>query len=744
MTGNHFVPSDHNDETIFDFDGEVAGTSSDNVGFDPAIAELSNGNLVIAADGSDDIFYTILDASGGTIVASTGLGEAGDDVLECDVAGGLTGGRFVIAYQDSFGGSDNDIGLSIRNNDGTFVTGFAVDSSEANDQRPSVGALASGNFAVAWHRSVEGGATQLWYAVYDAGGGIVKEPTLLDSVGTINRNPSVVALADGGFAIAYEDNGWSQGNDIDISYARFAATGTNIDIDDVSRNAHNDTLPSTTLLSNGLVVLGSTSDATGDLNPAWNLVGANTGHRLAEAAWGGTSSMDTQTAVAGMSFGRIAAFFSNIGAGDVVGQMLEVWRKSTGDSGDNAFIGDTLFDWVIAGGGNDVIAGGRGRDFVEGQGGDDTFQFGTGDIGAGEYVDGGAGLDRIVALSSISFLGATVHEIDEIEYHEGTLDPISVTLRWDQAPFRIIVDGRDGPAADMLRIVIGSGSLADLSSYEFVGFDPGPTTDDRIVIIGDDDAERIVGSQLSDEIIGKGGDDRLNGFSGVDVLRGGAGGDVYIVDEAGEAREGANQGVDIVCSSVDYELGSNLERLRLLGAKDLRATGNDLPNGLTGNGGDNTLVGLGGNDLLAGGDGVDRFVINTVLNAATNVDRITDFVASDDIIMLDRSLFTAIGPGTLDGDEFRAAAAAGDASDRIIYDRASGRIFYDPDGTGGATQTLFARVDAGTPLDQTDFFAFGALGPTARGGALPAADTLMSLLNPAAHLPPVCDEIAIA
>ena len=52
-------------------------------------------------------------------------------------------------------------------------------------------------------------------------------------------------------------------------------------------------------------------------------------------------------------------------------------------------------------------------------------------------------------------------------------------------------------------------------------------------------------------------------------------------------------------------------------------------------------------------------------------------------------------------------SAAGDATDRIIYDAATGNIFYDPDGTGAAAATLFATVDPGTALTHADFLIYG-------------------------------------
>jgi len=45
-----------------------------------------------------------------------------------------------------------------------------------------------------------------------------------------------------------------------------------------------------------------------------------------------------------------------------------------------------------------------------------------------------------------------------------------------------------------------------------------------------------------------------------------------------------------------------------------------------------------------------------------------------------------------------------DGDDRIVYNAATGQIFYDADGISGAAQVLFATVTAGTALTSADFY----------------------------------------
>lgn len=110
-----------------------------------------------------------------------------------------------------------------------------------------------------------------------------------------------------------------------------------------------------------------------------------------------------------------------------------------------------------------------------------------------------------------------------------------------------------------------------------------------------------------------------------------------------------------------------------------------------------------GNDLVVLGHKADKLLFDTFLNAATNVDTIRKFDSGKDAFYLDEDIFTTITPGTLSATEFHKGTAATDADQRIIYDRKSGALYYDSDGTGVFAQTQFAQFDAGTKLKASDF-----------------------------------------
>ncbi|MBB3020458.1 Ca2+-binding RTX toxin-like protein [Microvirga lupini] len=126
--------------------------------------------------------------------------------------------------------------------------------------------------------------------------------------------------------------------------------------------------------------------------------------------------------------------------------------------------------------------------------------------------------------------------------------------------------------------------------------------------------------------------------------------------------------------------------------------------------GHDTLWGGLGNDTLTGNSGKDIFVFATKTNKRTNVDKINDFVVKDDSIWLDNAVFTKIGkgsedrPGKLAKSMFWTGKAAHDSSDRIVYDKASGALYYDADGTGRGAQVKIATLKKGLGLTEKDFF----------------------------------------
>ena len=115
--------------------------------------------------------------------------------------------------------------------------------------------------------------------------------------------------------------------------------------------------------------------------------------------------------------------------------------------------------------------------------------------------------------------------------------------------------------------------------------------------------------------------------------------------------------------------------------------GNVWSNQLSGGAGNDTLAGGLGLDTLTGGLGVDRFVLDAAANGA-NVDTIADFVHGTDKIVLDQTIFTALGVGALPAGDFTTGAISG--SINLRYNATAGDLFYDQDGSGGAVEVKIA------------------------------------------------------
>ena len=166
--------------------------------------------------------------------------------------------------------------------------------------------------------------------------------------------------------------------------------------------------------------------------------------------------------------------------------------------------------------------------------------------------------------------------------------------------------------------------------------------------------------------------------------------------------------ISSISNSLNFGGRLNVENLTLtgtavvgignaLGQSDRRRrSGNNLI-GLAGN--DRLFGGIGGdilqggtqNDFHNGGAGVDQIFTGTgfdtiLFNAPlgiANFDRVIDFAPVFDTMQLENSVFTGLVQGAfLPAADFVIGAAATDASDRIIYNSATGNLFFDQDGTG--------------------------------------------------------------
>jgi len=326
--------------------------------------------------------------------------------------------------------------------------------------------------------------------------------------------------------------------------------------------------------------------------------------------------------------------------------------------GNDSVRGGDADDFLVGGGGNDTLTGGGGNDRFLGGGGDDRLEGGAGN----DAMTGGLGNDFYFVDSGDSVVeGAS----------EGTGDRVFARTSYVLTP---------GAYIEILTTDFHAGTAA--------------------IDLG--------GNELDNLIYGNAGDNRIDGHGGADAMIGFGGNDFYFVDNEDDfIVETASEGTgDRVFASASYTLsaGANIEIMSTTshaGTTAIDLSGNELDDLIYGNAGSNVLDGKQGDDALVGFGGADTFAFTTALGA-NNVDIVVGF-GSDDTIALDDAVFTGLSLGTLNANAFATGTAAQDADDRIVYDQASGQLFYDADGNGAGAQMLFATLSGNPVLTASDF-----------------------------------------
>ena len=433
-------------------------------------------------------------------------------------------------------------------------------------------------------------------------------------------------------------------------------------------------------------------------------------------AFTGSYTIDLATGVTNFAYESFVNFENVIlGNGNNTVSGTGVANEMTGGTGADTFNGRGGGDTLLGGAGNDILDGGGGADTMEGGADNDTYIV---DNAGDQTVEAfGSGTDTV--RSWISWTLADNIErlqlLGTVENNSATGNTLANELFGNNG--NNVLDGRAG--ADSMEGFGGNDTyIVDNAGDQTVEAVGGGTDTVRSWISWTlaDNVERLqllggannsaTGNGLGNELFGNAGNNVLNGRAGADRMEGFGGNDSYFVDNAGDQTiEAVGGGTDTVRAWTTWTLGANLERLVLLGTTEaLNGAGNSLNNEIFGNAGNNRLAGWAGNDTLTGGAGLDTFIFNTALNAATNVDTITDFSVADDTIRLDDAIFTAIGPvGTLAAAAFTIGAAATTAAHRIVYNSATGALIYDSNGSAAGGATQFAILDTGLALTNADF-----------------------------------------
>lgn len=685
----------------------------------PSVAKLDGGGFVVVWQ---DLSRTLGDTAGASvkaqILAADGTKIGGEFLVNTSVYGdqflpqvtGLHGGGFAVCWADAGSTGVDSSGLSVKaqvfDAGGDKVGGETLVNTQTRGSQsvPVLAGLANGDFAVVWQDSsgTQGDAsgTSIKLQLFDHEGAAKGGELLVNTATEGNQTlPAVAALTGGGLVVAWEDRSGGL-NDTDGSCIAAQIIGSDGTLAGkeilVNEETSADQLaPSVSGLGGGGFLVSWTDqsatladiDGTAIKARAFDAIGVPTdGDILINTSTAGNQS---NAAVAAVGDAGAIVIWEDRGprSDAALNYGAELKAQLLLDPASAPFILSDLDRHLV------VHARENTRLVTTVPGYDANPQHNlTYRISGGED----AALFRINQTTGrLSFRAAPDFENPADAYGDNTYN------------LTVIVGNGLKSATQQIKVIVD-----DLANERLLG------TARNDYLLGGEGNDLLKGGAGIDSLFGEGGNDRLDGGAGADHMVGGAGNDTFIVDNPlDHAHENPDEGIDTVRSSVSFTLDENVENLILSGSAAIGGRGNELENEITGNsarnillgadgndrliggGGDDTLSGGAGRDVLTGGTGRDVFVFDHMPDGNRDSDRVTDFSPIEhDVLRLSAGIFTGLDHlGVLRVDEFYSAtgiAAAHDSSDRLIYDPASGKLFYDSDGTGAAQSVLIAIISS--------------------------------------------------
>ena len=543
---------------------------------------------------------------------------------------------------------------------------------------PAVTTLSDGGWVITWTGTGVGDGQGIFCQRYDKSGSPVGEETAVNSTTEQPQAmPSVAALSDGGWLVAWTGNGANDSHGIFTQ--RYDATGTPIGTEtQVITSTEDEIYPSVTGLSDGGWVASWESNGQlfsqrydADNHPAGS-----------EVLVSQTCRQHSSSTTALSDGGWVVSWYEVDAQATYIGRTVLQRYDSDGDpAGAPLSFGNFAYDthpsvttledggWLVAWRGYDAIY--VNRYDASNASTEPTTQIPTsgGNVSAIGLADGGW-----LITSSI------------YDYSE------TISTRFDASGQQVAVissgDTSDLQTSPAVTIPLPDGGW--LMTWEAVDDDYTGIFSQRY------DAQGV--AQLV-EIHGTNQNDVLSGQSPL-ALSGGAGDDIYIIETAAAAiREKAGEGIDTVYSYLNsYTLTKNIENGRILASGPAAITGNELNNVLYAGTGES-----GYGYVLNGGTGIDTAsfayskiavtaqinfpgnIINPAYNSLNDIENLTgsdfnDYLAGD--------LANNVINGGLGADKM----SGGDGSDTYYVDNIGDVVTETNGGASGGTDIVYSYL----------------------------------------------------
>ncbi|MCB1328019.1 MAG: hypothetical protein KDK28_00490, partial [Maritimibacter sp.] len=502
----------------------------------PRMAPLADGGFVIAytdhsmgwdSDGDDRSAEAVRlqrfdadgDAVGPEVLVNTNV--LGPQHYPCVAL--LENGQFIVGWEDGYEDIDVDLKAQLFNADGSFADEeFRLNAGTEGWQSGSdIAGLAGGGYAVTWvdAEAVDGDAATIMARVFTDDGTPLTVEFQVNTAATGDQfQPSITALAGGGFFIAWTDNsrGLDTGGDDTSNYAirgqafdaRGAPVGSEFRVNQVT--TYGQSQPEVLALADGrfIVAFSDTSSGleTGGDDAEYGAIRArifnpdgspDSAEFLVNVT---TTGHQNEPQMAQLADGRVIFTWTDYSYGAETGgddpsngairarilDLREGPLDLVGSGGDDDYLGTRWSDEIVGAGGNDTLTGCEGNDRLNGEAGNDVLDGGEGD----DRLDGGTGNDLLDGGTGNDRLFGEAHDD--------------------------VLDGGDGD--DQMYGGTGDDSLAGGIGNDWLN---GGADDD--VVDGGDGNDQVIGEAGDDFLDGGSGDDRMYGDDGNDTLHGGIG-----------------------------------------------------------------------------------------------------------------------------------------------------------------------------------------------------------------------------